>query len=87
MLLKTVIETVLLSTHNMVWLQYKHYQVCTLIWKAGQKFEGRLGHADFCQAGTGFKLFALLVGKEFKWPLFYIYLLLTRGASCTPIPI
>ena len=43
MLLKTVIETVLLSTDNMVWLQYKYYQVCTLIWKAGQKFEGRLG--------------------------------------------
>ena len=37
-----LIETVLLSTHNMLRLRKKnHFQVCSLIWKAGQKFEGR----------------------------------------------
>ena len=36
-----LIETVLLSTHNRFWLRKDHFQVCTLIWKVGQKFEGR----------------------------------------------
>ena len=60
-----LIETVLLSIYNMFWLKNKnHFQVCTLIWKVGQKFEGR-SSLIFVKPELGQTVWNTSIGKEF----------------------
>ena len=58
-------ETVLSSTNNMFRLRKKKYfQVCGLIWKVGQKFEGR-SSLIFVKPELGQTVFNTIIGKEF----------------------
>ena len=60
-----LIETVLLSTNNMFRLRKKnHFQVCSLIWKVGQKFEGR-SSLIFVKPELGQTVCNTIIGKEF----------------------
>ena len=66
------IETVLLSIHNTFWLRNKnHFQVCTLIWKVGQKFEGR-SSLVFVKPELGQTVCNTRIGKEFQNASFLI---------------